>query len=538
MKKRSQKNFQKWAPREVISDTKKLIEDQVDTNISDGKHFATRERINDAVRLMRSLPDTDPVLRKMGKGIPALRELLTDSHLASVWSVRCSTISGAAWFVGSGGEGAKEKAAAESFSNELKPIDIPRVIEEMMGAVAYGYSPIEIIWENHDGRWGFSNLVGKPPEWFQFNQENRLVFRTGIIGQETLPENRFLLVQHQASYAQPYGSKVFSQCFWPVTFKRKGWQWWSVFVEKYGGAFMYGKYPDNADGQLKEDLLDALERMASDSVAVAPEGSTIEIISVADKGGSTTLHDQYIKAANSEISKAVLGQTLTTEIGDKGSYAAAQAHNLVREDLAIADRRRISAAFNRLAEVYTFYNFGVEVSPPKFEFVQDEDLQNERTERDAKLYNIGWRPRKSYIIREYGIPEEDFDLLMQEKNSKSVGFTETYKVPCTCGNHTAGGFLKRITTLFASKEEKEAIKNERLMQEFSDQMIEAGQEQIDTAIESYVDALGTVTNYNDAKMILNKQYKHRLFAPLAHLIDQIRYAAIGIGNHQKGGVHG
>jgi hypothetical protein len=44
--------------------------------------------------------------------------------------------------------GAKEKAAAEAFGAELKNLDIPRIIKEMMEAVAYGYSPIEKDWAN------------------------------------------------------------------------------------------------------------------------------------------------------------------------------------------------------------------------------------------------------------------------------------------------------------------------------------------------------------------------------------------------------
>lgn len=71
--------------------------------------FATRQRANDFIRLMRTLPDPDPILRKMGRGITALHELLTDSHLESVWSVRCSAASGAEWFCAAGGEGGREK---------------------------------------------------------------------------------------------------------------------------------------------------------------------------------------------------------------------------------------------------------------------------------------------------------------------------------------------------------------------------------------------------------------------------------------------
>jgi phage gp29-like protein len=128
--------------------------------------------------------------------------------------------------------------------------------------------------------------------------------------------------------------KVFSKCYWPATFKKNGFRWWTVFVEKYGGAFLYGKYPNNAGSQFKAELLAALENMIADAVAIAPEGSEITIESLANKGSVSTVHSEYIEAANKEISKAVLGQTLTTDIGKAGSCAAAQAHNLVREDLA------------------------------------------------------------------------------------------------------------------------------------------------------------------------------------------------------------
>jgi phage gp29-like protein len=525
----------KWAPNAPVVDTPKkhLDPSALEVNIAAGNHFATRTRLNDFVRLMRTLPNDDPVLKKMGKGIPALRELLIDSHLESVWTVRCSTTAGAEWFVGAGAEGVKEKAAAEAFGAELKNLDRPRIIEEMMEAMAYGYSPIEIIWEAREGKWGIGNLVGKNPEWFEFDQENRLVFHTGITYQEALPENRFLVVQHHASYANPYGSKVFSKCFWPVTFKRKGLQWWTVYVEKYGGAFVHGQYSANADDQCKGDLLDALERMISDAVAITPEGSEITIVSASDKGGSTSVHSEYIKMVNAEISKAVLGQTLTTEIGDKGSYAAAKAHNLVREDLAKADRSRISAAFNRLSSVYTVYNFGAEVVPPKFEFVQDEDLQIERAKRDTELYSTGWRPRKRYLTREYGIPEEDFDLTVAENTGKPAGFTMKNHKACSCGKRDRG-MVSRIAALFTSKEEQD----QRLMQEFAEQMEEEGQAALDATVQSYVDALGTVDTFDEARQALQRAYKRRSLTPLVQLIDTIRYAAAGIGHHRKRRTHG
>jgi phage gp29-like protein len=70
----------------------------------------------------------------------------------------------------------------------------------------------------------------------------------------------------------------------------------------------------------------------------------------------------------------VPGQTLTTDIGSAGSYAAAQAHNLVREGLAASDRKRIAEDFTRPAKVRAFYNSGEEVPPPKSGFARDMEV--------------------------------------------------------------------------------------------------------------------------------------------------------------------
>jgi phage gp29-like protein len=526
-----QQNFEKWSPE---TENKKSTE-SLDVNLVGGHHFATRERANEFSRLMRSLPDPDPILRRMGRSITVLQELLIDSHLESVWSIRCAAASGTQWFIAPAeGGGKREQEAADSFALQFKALDVPRIIEEMMDAVAYGYAPLEIIWQADGELWGIENIVGKPPQWFEFDADNRLVFSGGRIAIEPLPENRFLLVQHRPTYLNPYGDKAFSKCFWPATFKRKGWEWWTVFVEKYGGAFLYGRYPANFSQKDRDDLMAALEAMIADAVAIIPEGSEITIEALANKGSVSNVHLEYINAANAEISKAVLGQTLTTELGGKtGSYAAAQTHNLVRKDLAAADRYRISAAFDRLARVYTAYNFGADVMPPVFKFVEDEELYTERIERDLRLHSIGWRPTRAYIAREYEMQEEDFKLAGDEEVKEQVGtFSQTRS--CLCGkNEKRNLFTKLKTALFAAKGEKVQSKDEKLMAEFEKSQLRAGQNEVNKIVESFVDALGMVSSYEEVQEVLMAAYDTADVERLASLIDEMRYAAAGIG-----GAHG
>jgi hypothetical protein len=75
------------------------------------------------------------------------------------------------------------------------------------------------------------------------------------------------------------------------------------------------------------------------------------------------------------------------------------------------------------------------------------------------------------------------------------------------------------------------------MNEFAKQMLEAGQDELDQAIEAYADALGTVDDYEDAAEALLSAYHKRSLEGLAHSIDETRFAAQGIGEASAGGRH-
>jgi hypothetical protein len=196
--------------------------------------------------------------------------------------------------------------------------------------------------------------------------------------------------------------------------------------------------------------------------------------------------------------------------------------------------------------VWTVYDYGGDVAPPVFEFVQDEDLQKERAERDVKLYALGWRPGKAYIEREYEIPAEDFELEGSGRQEMRNGIGERRFASCLCGY---GGdiakhdfFQDYKPSLFASKEEKRkakdyrlmnefAAKDYRLMNEFARRMLEAGQEEIDKAVEAYADALGMITDYTGASEALLSTFKRRSLDDFTHIIDEARFATQGIGGN-------
>jgi hypothetical protein len=189
--------------------------------------------------------------------------------------------------------------------------------------------------------------------------------------------------------------------------------------------------------------------------------------------------------------------------------------------------------------VYTLYNFGEGVIPPKFEFVKDEDLQLEHVKRDVEMHSIGWRPTKTYITREYGIPEEDFDLV--DGAVKGAGFTTSepishfnHAAPCTCCHNDKPSLRDTFAALFSGKEDKTAVKDERLMAEFEESMLQAGQKEIDALVESFADALGTAANWDGVSKALAERYGEQSLDMLAYMIDEVRFAAQGIGGRKYG----
>lgn len=77
------------------------------------------------------------------------------------------------------------------------------------------------------------------------------------------------------------------------------------------------------------------------------------------------LYLQLIKLANGEISKALLSETLTTEM-DSGSYAASVTHFKVRREVILGDKFLVEQTINKLIEYIAKVNNFETWNLPKF----------------------------------------------------------------------------------------------------------------------------------------------------------------------------
>ncbi|MCD8024228.1 MAG: DUF935 domain-containing protein [Candidatus Gastranaerophilales bacterium] len=79
---------------------------------------------------------------------------------------------------------------------------------------------------------------------------------------------------------------------------------------------------------------------------------------------------------------------MTTDVGTSGSYAAANTHMGVRADIINSDKKLVESTINKFISIVCATNFG-DSPVPKFAFIEDEDLNIQKAERDLKIYSLG-----------------------------------------------------------------------------------------------------------------------------------------------------
>lgn len=370
--------------------------------------IATRKRALNFYSLANILPDPDIVLRKQGKDMRIYRELLCDPHVFACVQSRKAGVLSLDWEIN---RSCNKDKNIEEIENLLKKLNVRKLISDILDCTQFGFQPLEIIWKRYkNGLILPEKIIAKPPEWFCFDDDNNLKFRTkeNYYG-ELLPDKKFLLAQNNPTYNNPYGERTLSRVFWSVTFKKGGMKFWVVFTEKYGMPHLIGKHPRGATKAETDSLADMLEDMVQDAIAVIPDDSSVEI-QEANKTSSADIYEKLIDKMNSEISKAILGQTLTTEIGSNGSYAASNTHMEVRQDIIDSDKKLVESIINQLIQWIYEINYGQNIEVPNFELYAPEDVDLNLAQRDKILSETGVKFTKDYFIKTYGLNEDDFDI--------------------------------------------------------------------------------------------------------------------------------
>ncbi|HSL85439.1 MAG TPA: DUF935 family protein, partial [Bacteroidales bacterium] len=344
---------------------------------------------------------------------------MTDPHLTAAVQQRKNQILQMDWEIvfDHAEKTEEEKILQEKAEKLLISLPLKRIMSEILDCILYGMTVQEIMYDiNSEEEYEPVAIEAKPQEWFIFTTKNELRMRkklgTGYVFEEgeRLPNLKFIVNRHNATYNNPYGEKILSRCYWPVTFKRAATEFWQLMVERYGMPFLIGYHPAGWTQNQVDVFLDQLKEMISENVFAFPDTlkNMIEL-KESPQYNIGQLYEILIRHHNSEISKAVLTVTLTTEMQRAGSYKAAEIHKEMLAYIGLSDKKLVEDCINRKLQYCSFLNWG-HVKAPKIILKKKDKMMEENHERDRVLRRMGVRFTKEYYKKRYKLNDEDFEV--------------------------------------------------------------------------------------------------------------------------------
>jgi len=376
--------------------------------------IATRDRFATAPHYNNFLPDPDKILIENEYDYEIYRDLLMDPHLMATIQQRKMQVMQLEYEIEQSAEGKGQSVITKELENVFENLDLNYIISEIMDAIFFGYSVIELTWMKDGKKLLPDKILGKPQEWFIFDKYNELRLRKYKHGfylyeeGEKLPPYKFVLTQHKPTFTNPYGEKILSRCYWPVTLKKGGIEYWQLMMERYGMPYLIGRYPNTFTATQKTEFLDQLKQMVVDNITIFDEALGIEL-KESPQFDIGQLYENLVKYHNREISKAVLTVTLTTEIEKTGSYKAGEVHKEMLQFLGESDRKLVESSLNKIIDYYCELNYG-NIDRPKIKLLDKEKVIEESVDRDKVLSDMGVKFSKEYFMKRYKLAENDFSL--------------------------------------------------------------------------------------------------------------------------------
>ena len=340
-----------------------------------------------------------------------------DTHLFSVLSRRRGSVSGLDYEIVPFSQEKADIEIAEFVDSVITALpDFEGNLKDIADAIGKGYSVLELFWTVKDGRNVVRHLGQiEQNRFFWKNSKNpRLLTEANPFDGIELTPFKFIFHIHKTKSGHPARQGVMRVCAWMYLFKNFDIKSWIKFAEIFGIPLRLGKYDTGAKTEDKNALIKAVRAIGTDAAGIISKGTEIEFIEAA-KQGNADFYEKLAKFCNAEMSKAVLGQTLTTEQGDKGARSLGEVHQDTEYSIKKDDCEQISRTIRRdLIRALVGFNFRWDADLPwfKLHYEPPEDLKP-----DADRYEVHLRSGVPIGVDHY---REKFRLPVPEKDEELV----------------------------------------------------------------------------------------------------------------------
>lgn len=344
-----------------------------------------------------------------------------EPHYGSVLRTRKLAIEGLERHVEPANDDEQSKKIADDINNLVQSAEFDDLISSLVDGLGKGFAACEVMWQ------GFkpTSYVWRDPRYFRFSDDDaytlRLCNEDGTAG-DHLPAYKFVVHQPKLKSGVPIRGGLARMCALSYMCKTYALTDWMAFCEVFGMPIRVGKYGNGASDPDKAILKRAVANIGTDAAAIIPESMQLEFIQAANAKGGESLFENLANWLDKQISKAVLGQTMTAD--DGSSNAQSQVHNEVRLDLLKADAKQLTATINQqLIKPYIDFNYGVQEVYPKFVlYVPEPEDIAALVDAVDKLVPLGLKVQQQFMHDKLGMPDpnDDDELLSVASVEKPV----------------------------------------------------------------------------------------------------------------------
>lgn len=312
-----------------------------------------------------------------------------DLHYLGVLNTRKRTIAQLPITVTPASDDDAHKKHADFVSAWLDRGVLEKSLFDMMDAVGKGWSVHEIVWHAEAGNYYPEELAFRPPRFFEVSYQDgeTIMLRDdpgcaappsapgGILqeGYTALDPNAFVIHRHPSWSGLTLRAGLTRAVCWALLAKMFTMRDWGVFVQNYGLPARIGRYGPDASEEDRNVMFQALTDFGGALAAMMPKGMDFELVEPKSSGGHE-LHMLRAEFLNSEISKAVLGQTGTTD-SKQGAHASGAIHREVQEDIERADASLLSATISQqLVARMVAFSFGPQDEYPKLRIGRPDEV--------------------------------------------------------------------------------------------------------------------------------------------------------------------
>lgn len=315
----------------------------------------------------------------------------------------------------------KDGKENEDMARMLNSPDMNGVLKDLLDTVLFGYSLLQF------------NSV-----WYDHEQECYRIDYDLIPRKHVHPEPAFECISKEQSDCKrdfPYMTPPLSDyMIWAgnyadkgllvkvapyVIYKRGSFGDWAQFSEMFGMPWREAVY-SSFDSETRNKINAFFEEWGAGSFLIHQNDIEIKVHDSGTSSASVDVYDKFIQTCDAGISKIILGNTLTTEQGNKGARALGEVHENEENSKKENDDKFILSILNTQFRS-VLKRFGIDLSGGEIWFATPEKKWHELKTKWEVIDSIGNRVPvdDDFVYEEFDIPKPKNYLQMKEEKKQS-----------------------------------------------------------------------------------------------------------------------